>query len=68
MLPLFVLLAKTAGLYDRDQFVLHKTTLNEAPVLVAVTSIFVLFVQGSRAVVFEGRSHPFILLGLIVLS
>ncbi len=68
VLPLFALLAKTAGLYDRDQFVLHKTTLNEAPALVAVTSIFVLFVQGSRALVFEGRSHPFILWGLIVLS
>src|SRR5205809_389726 len=35
-LPVFVLLAKMAGLYDRDQFVLHKTTLDEAPVLLAV--------------------------------
>ena len=32
-IPLFALLAKAAGLYDRDQVVLHKTTLDEAPVL-----------------------------------
>ena len=29
VLPLYILVAKTAGLYDRDQFVLHKTTLDE---------------------------------------
>ena len=40
--PLYVLLTKAAGLYDRDQFVLHKTTLDEAPALVAVAAIFVL--------------------------
>jgi exopolysaccharide biosynthesis polyprenyl glycosylphosphotransferase len=68
VLPLFALLAKTAGLYDRDQFVLHKTTLNEAPALVAVTSIFVLFIQGSEAVSFDARSQPFVLWALIVAS
>ncbi len=66
VLPLYVLVAKTAGLYDRDQFVLHKTTLDEVPVLVAVAAIFVLFVQGIRALEFEGRSHPFLFLALLV--
>ena len=46
VLPLYALIAKTAGLYDRDNFVIHKTTLDEAPVLVAVVSIFTLFLQG----------------------
>ena len=67
VLPLYVLVAKTAGLYDRDQFVLHKTTLDEVPVLVAVAAIFVLFVQGIRAVEFEDRSHPFLFLAVLVL-
>lgn len=66
VLPLYVLLAKTAGLYDRDQFVLHKTTLDEVPVLVAVAAIFVLFIQGARALEFQARSHPFVLLALLV--
>jgi exopolysaccharide biosynthesis polyprenyl glycosylphosphotransferase len=53
-LPFFVLLAKMAGLYDRDQFVLHKTTLDEAPVLVAVTAIFALAIEGMQAIHYIG--------------
>jgi exopolysaccharide biosynthesis polyprenyl glycosylphosphotransferase len=66
VLPLYALIAKTAGLYDRDNFVIHKTTLDEAPALVAVVSMFVLFIQGVRAIEFQGRSHPFLLWGLLV--
>jgi exopolysaccharide biosynthesis polyprenyl glycosylphosphotransferase len=57
-LPLFALLAKMAGLYDRDQFVLHKTTLDEAPKLVAVAAIFALAVEGVQAIQYTGGSHP----------
>src|SRR5215208_4206095 len=32
-LPLVVLVAKFTGLYDRDELVLNKTTLDEAPAL-----------------------------------
>jgi exopolysaccharide biosynthesis polyprenyl glycosylphosphotransferase len=56
--PAFALLAKIAGLYDRDQFVLHKTTLDEAPKLVAVAAIFALAVEGVQAVIYSGGSHP----------
>jgi len=66
VLPLYAVIAKTAGLYDRDNFVIHKTTLDEAPVLVAVVSIFTLFVQGARAVEFQGRSNPFLFWGVLV--
>jgi exopolysaccharide biosynthesis polyprenyl glycosylphosphotransferase len=65
LIPLYALLAKGAGLYDRDQFVLSKTTLDEAPRLVAVTAIFVLFVEGVRALEFTGRSHPFLMWGML---
>src|ERR671923_1916801 len=57
-LPLYALLAKMAGLYDRDQFVLHKTTLDEAPALVAVAAIFALAVEGVQAIQYTGGSHP----------
>jgi exopolysaccharide biosynthesis polyprenyl glycosylphosphotransferase len=57
-LPLYALLAKMAGLYDRDQFVLHKTTLDEAPTLVAVAAIFALAVEGVQAIQYTGGSHP----------
>ena len=56
--PFFALLAKAAGLYDRDQFVLHKTTLDEAPKIVAVASIYALTIEGVQAVVYTGGSHP----------
>ena len=56
--PAFALLAKIAGLYDRDQFVLHKTTLEETPKLVAVAAIFALAVEGAQAVIYSGGSHP----------
>jgi exopolysaccharide biosynthesis polyprenyl glycosylphosphotransferase len=57
-LPVYALLAKMAGLYDRDQFVLHKTTLDETPALVAVSAIFALFVEGVQAIQYTGGSHP----------
>ena len=68
LIPLYALLSKTAGLYDRDQFVLSKTTLDEAPTLVAITAIFVLFVEGVRALEFTGRSHPFLMWGMLTVA
>ena len=37
--PLVVLLSKVAGLYERDQLVLRKTTLEEAPGLLQVSTL-----------------------------
>jgi exopolysaccharide biosynthesis polyprenyl glycosylphosphotransferase len=67
-LPLFALLAKMAGLYDRDQFVLHKTTLDEAPALVAVAAIFALAVEGVQAIQYTGGSHPLPLWALLTVT
>jgi exopolysaccharide biosynthesis polyprenyl glycosylphosphotransferase len=58
LIPFYVLLTKCAGLYDRDQFVLHKTTLDETPALVAVGAIFVLLTEAVQGLEFTGRSHP----------
>jgi exopolysaccharide biosynthesis polyprenyl glycosylphosphotransferase len=56
--PFFALLAKAAGLYDRDQFVLHKTTLDEAPKIVGVAAIYALTIEGVQAIQYTGGSHP----------
>jgi exopolysaccharide biosynthesis polyprenyl glycosylphosphotransferase len=56
--PFFMLLAKAAGLYDRDQFVLHKTTLDEGPALVSVAAIFALTIEGVQNFIYTGGSHP----------
>ena len=39
-----VLVSKVAGLYDRDELVLSKTTLDEAPAVVQLSGLFVLAV------------------------
>jgi exopolysaccharide biosynthesis polyprenyl glycosylphosphotransferase len=40
--PFVVLLAKMIGLYDRDELLVHKTTLDEAPGLFQVATVFTL--------------------------
>lgn len=36
--PVFVLIAKAMGLYDRDAYLLHKTTLDEVPKLIGIAT------------------------------
>jgi exopolysaccharide biosynthesis polyprenyl glycosylphosphotransferase len=43
-LPLVVIAAKVAGLYDRDEHLLRKTTLDEAPALFQVATVFTLVI------------------------
>jgi exopolysaccharide biosynthesis polyprenyl glycosylphosphotransferase len=53
-IPMIVVVCKLGGLYDRDEFLLSKTTLDEAPKLFRVAALFTLitflvgdgFVQG----------------------
>ena len=42
--PLLVLMHKLAGLYDRDELVLKRSTLDEVPTLVQVNGVFALVV------------------------
>ncbi|MEA2423509.1 MAG: hypothetical protein QOF55_2608 [Thermoleophilaceae bacterium] len=44
ILPLMVLLGKVAGLYDRDEHVIRKTTLDEAPGLLQTATVLTLVV------------------------
>ncbi len=43
-LPLVVLVAKFTGLYDRDELVLNKTTLDEAPALFSLATLYTLLI------------------------
>jgi exopolysaccharide biosynthesis polyprenyl glycosylphosphotransferase len=42
--PIAILVSKVGGLYDRDELVLKKTTLDEAPALLQITGLFALIV------------------------
>jgi exopolysaccharide biosynthesis polyprenyl glycosylphosphotransferase len=66
-IPFFALVAKAAGLYDRDQFVLHKTTLDEAPKLVGVAAIYALTMEGVQTIQYTGGSHPLWMWGIFTL-
>jgi len=43
-MPLIVVVNKLAGLYERDELVLNKTTLDEAPALLQLSGLFALIV------------------------
>jgi exopolysaccharide biosynthesis polyprenyl glycosylphosphotransferase len=44
-IPFVVVAAKAIGLYDRDELVLHKTTLDEAPALFQLATLYALCVS-----------------------
>jgi exopolysaccharide biosynthesis polyprenyl glycosylphosphotransferase len=67
-LPFYALLAKMAGLYDRDQFVLHKTTLDEVPRMVGTAAIFALAIEGVQAIQYTGGSHPLPLWAILTIG
>ena len=54
-LPLVVLICKVLGLYDRDELVLHKSTLEEAPKLFQVATLFSLVLWIGAAPLDLGR-------------
>jgi exopolysaccharide biosynthesis polyprenyl glycosylphosphotransferase len=53
LLPLVIVVAKIAGLYDRDENLLSKTTIDELPALFQVATVFALVV-GLAEPVFVG--------------
>jgi exopolysaccharide biosynthesis polyprenyl glycosylphosphotransferase len=53
-LPLVVLVAKLKGLYDRDALTLSKTTLDEAPHLFQVATLYALLVTIGSGMAIEG--------------
>jgi len=53
---LFVTLCKVAGLYGRDEHLVHKTTLDEAPSLFGVATLYTLLVFLAGDALVEGGS------------
>lgn len=70
-IPALVVLNKLAGLYDRDELLLRKSTLEEAPSLFAVVTLFTLVAWVSLpadSAIHTGRERVILLwLGLFVL-
>jgi exopolysaccharide biosynthesis polyprenyl glycosylphosphotransferase len=52
--PMFVLLCKALGLYDRDEHLIHKTTLDEIPALFGVATLTVLLLVFSDGLFVAG--------------
>src|SRR5438034_2805096 len=53
--PLVVLASKVMGLYDRDQHLLRKTTLDEAPALFQLATLYTLLLWLSQPLLVEGH-------------
>jgi hypothetical protein len=53
--PLILLLAKVLDLYDRDELLLHKTTLDEAPKLFQVATLMALLLWLGHEFLIEGE-------------
>lgn len=67
----FVLIAKLGGLYDRDAYLLHKTTLDEVPRLVSLTAIATLLIWLADGALIQGpieRSQVLALAGALAAS
>jgi exopolysaccharide biosynthesis polyprenyl glycosylphosphotransferase len=62
--PLAVLLSKCIGLYDRDELLLHKTTLDDTPALFQLATIYTLLVWLLEPLVIVGYLGRTQVLGL----
>jgi len=70
-LPLVILVSKLVGLYDRDEHLLRKTTLEEAPAVFQVAALYslLLWLAGGYLVQGElGRSQVLALWALLLVS
>jgi exopolysaccharide biosynthesis polyprenyl glycosylphosphotransferase len=52
--PLAVVVSKVIGLYDRDELLLHKTTLDEAPALLQLATAYTLLAWVCAPLVMDG--------------
>ena len=63
-IPLVVLASKIMGLYDRDQHLLRKTTLDEAPALFQLATLYTLVLWLTQPLLVEGNLGRSQLVGL----
>jgi exopolysaccharide biosynthesis polyprenyl glycosylphosphotransferase len=54
-IPLVVLVSKVIGLYDRDEHLLHKTTLDEVPAIFQVSTLYTLLIWLTEGVSVQGH-------------
>ncbi len=52
--PLVVGMSKALGLYDRDQYVVRRTTIDEIPTLLQLSAFYALFVWLTEAILLRG--------------
>ena len=70
-LPLVLVVGKLTGLYDRDEHVLHKTTLDEVPTLFWVATLYALLIWLGGDLIVDGkfgRDQAVGVWGLLLLS
>ena len=70
-LPLVLVVGKLTGLYDRDEHVLHKTTLDEVPTLFWVATLYALLIWLCGDLIVDGhfgRDQAVGVWGLLLLS
>jgi exopolysaccharide biosynthesis polyprenyl glycosylphosphotransferase len=67
-MPVIVLIFKLAGLYERDQMRLVRSTLDEVPLLLQLTGLYALSVTILAPVVLDGHLRTGEMAGLWVLS
>lgn len=63
-IPIIVIVSKLMGLYDRDEVLLRKTTLDEAPALFQLATIYTLVAWLLQNVLVDGYLSRFQVLGL----
>jgi len=63
-LPLVIVVAKFTGLYDRDELVLNKTTLDEAPALFSLATLYALLIFLGEDMLVNGSLSQSQVLGL----
>src|SRR4051794_14946286 len=69
--PLTVLVSKSIGLYDRDELLLHKTTLDDVPALLQLTTAYTLLAWLFSPVMIDGimsREQAVGLWGLLLIT
>ncbi|HKN94448.1 MAG TPA: sugar transferase [Thermoleophilaceae bacterium] len=67
-LPLLTLVNKVLGLYDRDENLLRKTTLDEAPMLLAVSALYAFSIWLAGPLLVAGHLQRGTILALALLS
>ena len=54
-LPLVIVVSKLTGLYDRDEHLLRKTTLDEVPALFSVATLYALLIFLAGDLILDGH-------------